>query len=132
MIIDTLEQCIKDMENGVTNFCKDGKCTGCGACCSDFLPLSNKEIKEISDYIKKKNIKPTARNLPITDITFDLTCPFLDNSKECDKCKIYPVRPKICRTFKCDIPPSKIKENKKLFWSTRKPYSMRELFQSKV
>lgn len=128
-MIGTLLECIKDMEDGVCNFCIDGKCVGCGACCSDLLPLSYGEIRDIKRYVKKKHIQPTIRtNAPSKNPLFDLTCPFLDDSKECEKCKIYAVRPAICRKFKCDTPPSKIKENKELFWRTRKPYSMRQVF----
>ena len=52
MPVGTLAEVYKDMENGVYNFCKDGRCIGCGKCCSDLLPLSSKEIKEIKRYIK--------------------------------------------------------------------------------
>ena len=32
---------------------------------------------------------------------FDMTCPFMDDSKLKEKCRIYPVRPEICRQFNC-------------------------------
>lgn len=127
---DIFKSTLNDMESGVYNFCKDGKCIGCGACCSDLLPLSANEIKNIKRYVKKKGIKPTRRFAPSV-MNIDLTCPFLDDDKECDKCKIYPVRPDICRLFKCDTPPSQIKKNKNLFWKTRKGCSMREVIFGK-
>ena len=130
MKIGTLNQVVEDMENGVFNFCKDGKCIGCGNCCSDFLPLSQSEIKDIKRYIEKKHIEATKRNLVLTK-TLDMVCPFLDDTEDCDKCKIYPVRPQICRVFKCDTPPSKVKANKELFWRDRKPCSMRQTFFEK-
>lgn len=120
---------IRDMESGIYNFCDNGKCIGCGQCCSDLLPLSKGEIKDIKRYIAKKNIKPTIRkNVVSVNPTIDLTCPFLDDDKECDKCKIYSVRPAICRAFKCDTPPSKVRANRNAFWKNRKGCSMREVF----
>lgn len=52
MIIGTLQQVFEDMERGVYDFTKDGKCSGCGQCCSVYLPLSSVEIKEIRRYIQ--------------------------------------------------------------------------------
>lgn len=46
-MIGTLQQVYEDMEHGVYDFTKDGKCSSCGACCSNYLPLSSGEIKEI-------------------------------------------------------------------------------------
>jgi len=51
-MIGTLQQAFEDMERGVYDFTKDGKCSGCGQCCSSILPLSSSEIKEIRRYIK--------------------------------------------------------------------------------
>lgn len=127
-MIVTLQQAFEDMEHGVYDFTKDGKCSSCGACCSNYLPLSSGEIKEIKRYINKHHIKEQKHIIPTTEPTLDLTCPFLDDSKEKDKCTIYPVRAKICRTFQCNQPPSKVRENKEQFWRTRKPCDMRETF----
>lgn len=124
----TLEQVYEYMEHGVYDFTKDGECTGCGACCSNYLPLNTKEIKEIKSYIKKKHIKEHRHNFPTSRFIKDGTCPFLNEGKENQKCEIYSVRPKICRVFICNQPPSKVKENKERFWKTRKPCDMRETF----
>ena len=40
------------LNSSPTNLTKKGKCTGCGECCSNILPLSDAEIKRIKDYIK--------------------------------------------------------------------------------
>lgn len=126
-MIGTLKDVYDDMEKGVFNFCKDGKCVGCGKCCSDILPISEKEIKDIKRYVRKHRIKEHRHNLPLVE-HFDLTCPFLNDSKDCDKCEIYPVRPQICRVFQCNQPPSKVKSNKEMFWKTHKTCSMRMTF----
>ena len=55
-MIGTLEEVMKDMKCGVFEFTKDGKCSGCGQCCSNYLPISSKEIKEIKRYVKKHHI----------------------------------------------------------------------------
>lgn len=128
-MISTLQQVYEDMEHGVYDFTKDGKCSSCGACCGNYLPLSSGEIKEIKRYIKKHHIKEQKHMIvPTREALWDMTCPFLDTSKEKDKCTIYSVRPKICRCFICNQPPSKVRENKEMFWITRKPCDMRETF----
>lgn len=127
-MIGALRQVFDDMEHGVYDFTKDGKCVGCGQCCSSILPLSSSEIKEIRRYIKKHHIKEQKHCVPLVNPAVDLTCPFLMDSKKKDKCAIYPVRPKICRVFQCNQPPSKVKTNKELFWRTRKLCDMREVF----
>ena len=57
MKTSTLEQARKDFEHGVYNMTDNGKCTGCGNCCSNILPMTDKEIEVIRRYIKKNHIK---------------------------------------------------------------------------
>lgn len=75
-----------------------GKCSGCGNCCSNILLLTNDEIKKIKEHVKIHNIKPINRNT-ILSTEYKDVCPFLGRD---NKCAIYPIRPKICRTFICD------------------------------
>ena len=120
----------REMEEGVYNYTVDGECSRCGGCCSRLLPLSRKEIKEIHRYVQKKHIErqihvggPFAEPIP------DLVCPFLKmNGDGVTECMIYKVRPKICRVFKCDQPPSKVKENKAEFWKHHDSCDMVEEF----
>ena len=127
-MIGTIQEVISDMESGVMDFTKNGKCTGCGECCSVLLPLSEKEIRKIKRYVEKHHITEKRHFAPTAELLYDMTCPFLDGSKEKDKCTVYSVRPAICRTFICNQPPSKVRENKELFWRTRMPVNMRETF----
>lgn len=128
-MVATIQEAIRDMKNGVYDFTDNGKCVGCGACCSNFLPISGKEAKEIRRYIKKHHIMPKEKNFPTTKpIEFDMTCPFLDNSKNCDKCMIYSVRPMICRDFKCDNPKKKIYADKAKYHSRFSVFDMRKEF----
>ena len=64
--------------------------------------ITDEEIEVIRKYIKRFHIKEQKRNLPLAEPMLDLMCPFLDNSKKCEKCTIYEVRPHICRQFSCD------------------------------
>lgn len=98
----TFEQMKKEFADVTYNLTCNGKCTGCGQCCSNILPMTDEEIETIRKYVKKYNIKENKHLIPLTEPIFDMTCPFLDNSKSCEKCKIYKVRPKICKDFICD------------------------------
>lgn len=79
-----------------TDLTNNGQCSKCGNCCSNFLPLTEHEIKELKKFVKKRKIKPTVRNF-VNGI--DGICPFLtlDN-----KCSIYQKRPYICKLYKCN------------------------------
>lgn len=100
--ISNFEQMISDFDNGVYNFTSNGKCIGCGACCSNLLPMTKEEISRIKSYISRNGIKEKKHIPPLANPAIDMTCPFLDDSKSCEKCTIYAVRPMICRLFICD------------------------------
>ena len=126
-LIKTLEEAYDDMKNGVYDFTKDGKCIGCGACCSRFLPLSEKEISDIRSYVKNHKIKQQFHNCfaLARPAQVDMTCPFLDDSKPNNKCTIYEVRPLICKDFICQkgkVP------NKALYYENRILVDMEEEF----
>lgn len=101
-MISELAEAYKDIHKGTYNFTKDGRCIGCGECCSSLLPLSDKDIKRIKVYMIRHNIKERKRITPSARPVIDLTCPFRDNVEK--KCTVYPVRPDICRQFRCDRP----------------------------
>lgn len=99
-----------EKDNRVTNYCKDGKCSECGECCTRNLALNTYEINTIKAYIKKHNIQQQKHVVNVyAEKMFDAVCPFLDDTKSNHKCTIYPVRPLICREFICkqDFVPSK-------------------------
>lgn len=81
----------------VTDFTNNGRCSNCGKCCSNLLPLSNNEVKTIKQYIKKHKIKEQRHNAMLG---VDMTCPFRDEANK--KCLIYEIRPAICRQFMCN------------------------------
>lgn len=81
----------------VKDFTVNGKCSNCGQCCSNCLPLSEVEIRRIKAYIKKHNLKEQRHNFASG---IDMTCPFRDERNK--KCTIYEIRPAICREFMCN------------------------------
>lgn len=125
-VISFLESVRKGMDDNIFDFCKDGKCSQCGNCCSNLLPMSQKEIEVIHRYIRKNNIKECRHIVPAI-VTYDMTCPFLDTGKSCEKCRIYPVRPEICKQFICDNA-RREKHNRKLLGQTRSVVDVRSEF----
>ena len=126
MTLGTIEDSINDMKSGIYDFTDDGECTSCGACCSNFLPISSKEIKEIKRYVKKKHIKEQKIFAPTRQPVLDLTCPFRSENER--KCLIYSVRPAICKDFKCDKPRKQIKMSKELYHRKYTVCDMRKEF----
>ena len=101
-MIGTLQIMIDDMRRGVYDFTSDGKCSQCGQCCGDILPLSQKEIDQIRRYIRKHNIAEEVHRPPTVNPVNDYTCPFRNEMLK--KCNIYEIRPMICRDFICNKP----------------------------
>lgn len=94
--------------------CVNGKCVGCGNCCTELLPLTLKEVETIRKYVKEHKIKPYSEiffelnGMPSTN----LMCPFRDLDTK--TCRIYEVRPNICRKFKCNQDVDTIEKNKEI------------------
>lgn len=93
------------------------ECSRCGACCAICLPITKEEESTIREYVKEHNIKP--ENLREGKKFYAMCC-FYDRKNHL--CKIYPVRPKICRTFSCDMQKKDILANRKkisaeAFWN---------------
>lgn len=98
----TVDEMLKDMEHGVYDKTDNGRCVGCGECCSNALPMKQKEVNVIRRYIKEHGIKEQKVQTVFANPVYDLTCPFLRKDVSKDRCVIYPVRPQICREFKCN------------------------------
>lgn len=126
-VISVLESVKKGMDDNIYNFTVNGKCSQCGACCSDLLPMSEKEIREIHRFINKNGITECKHLLPTANPCMDMTCPFLDTDKKSEKCIIYPVRPAICRQFICDSE-KRAKHNRELLKQTRRIVDVRREF----
>ena len=97
MQTQTIKQVIDSLvsaETKIKDCSTNGKCSKCGECCSNFLPVSQKEINTIQKYVVEHNIRPQKHMLVMQNT---LTCPY-HNGK---KCLIYDVRPLICKEFYC-------------------------------
>lgn len=128
-VVSLIKAIQQDMEDNVYNYTKDGKCSGCGNCCSNMLPMSRKEIETIRKYIRKNGIRESKHLIPVMKRPYDMTCPFRNNDSEI--CTIYPVRPEICKQFICDSP-QRAKHNRKLLSQTREIVLVREEFFGEV
>ena len=125
--MDNLKSAIDKINSGVYDFTDDGKCTQCGACCSNYLPMTQKEVDVIHRFVKKHDIKEFKHLFPVSNDTFDMTCPFMDDSKLKEKCRIYSVRPEICKQFIC----SKEKKPFNGHWQQYSVVDMRKEFYGK-
>lgn len=81
------------------------------------IPITKEEEKNIREYIKNNNVEPEKL---IENNNFYISCCFFDRKNH--KCKIYPVRPIICKSFKCDrdkkkLEKEKIENHRKAFWN---------------
>ena len=118
--------------DGLVDFFKDDKCSGCGNCCGRFLPLSNKEINQIKSYIKGHSIHQNLHSINVLNTkVLDYTCPFLNDSKTDRKCEIYPVRPLICREFTCRKFMQGYTPSKEMLKDFRRKVDMTETFFGK-
>lgn len=129
VVVSLFEAVKRDMEDNIYNYTKDGKCSGCGNCCTNLLPMSPKEIDRIHRYIEKHGIKECKHLFPVATPTYDMTCPFRNNDK--GNCMIYEVRPEICRQFICDNE-QLAKHNRALLRSTRRIVDARSEFYGVV
>lgn len=97
LVEKTIPEIIQEIANGtgkITDNSCCGKCSKCGECCTPFLPVSQKEIDIIQEYVIKNNIKPQKQLLVMEH---RLSCPYYNGQK----CLIYEVRPLICKEFYC-------------------------------
>lgn len=127
---DFISTTMAEMELGIYDFTVDGKCSNCGQCCANLLPISTKEAKEIMRCIKKHRIQEQKHWAPTVKPGTDLVCPFRSTVEK--KCTIYPVRPAICRDFQCDKPRKQIKANRNMYHGRYGIVDMRATFFGKT
>ena len=115
----TLLGILEDLTSGdykIKDCSNNGKCSKCGECCSNFLPVSQNEINRIQKYVIENKIRPQTQMLVMKNT---LTCPYYDGKK----CLIYEVRPLICKEFYCYKKPD-IKSANELLKEERIPVNM--------
>lgn len=100
------------------NYCdKCGNCSRCGECCTSLIPITRKEEKRIRKYINEHKIEPEFFQ---NEKNINLKCCFYDIKNR--SCKIYEVRPGICRSFKCnrnleELEKEKMENHKRCYWN---------------
>lgn len=97
LVKTTIEEILKTVLSGnveITDNSICGKCSKCGECCTNLLPISQKELDRIQKYVINKKIRPQTQMLVMQN---RLTCPYYNGKK----CLIYEVRPLICKEFYC-------------------------------
>lgn len=103
MLIKTnLQEILRNQVEGnvkITDNSICGKCSKCGECCTNFLPISQTEADTIQKYVIENKIRPQKQMLVMEN---RLTCPYYDGKK----CLIYKVRPLICKAFYCNKKPN--------------------------
>lgn len=110
------------------NIAVDGRCQNCGECCTEILPLTQKELKRLKRYAKEHGLKEHFEaSLFERKTTLDFTCPFRDSFNK--RCEVYPARPEICRSFICSRTQEAAIKNLERVTKGRKEYSLRsEIF----
>ena len=83
----------------VVDCSKDGRCSDCGQCCTNILPVNFQEINRIQRFIEKHKIQACTHFAPLANFGGDMICPFRDGKEK--RCTIYPVRPAACKSFFC-------------------------------
>lgn len=129
MAVGSFADVIASELEGVKVFAQDGKCSNCGQCCSNILPISDVEILRIKKYIEKHEIAEQILRYPMNQPVLNMKCPFRDDSQK--KCLIYEVRPAICRDFQCDKPQKKIYADRDLYHGKYAAVDMRSVFYGK-
>lgn len=105
----------------ITDFTEDGRCSNCGQCCGNILPLTADEVRTIHRYIRKHQIREEKIFLPTALPTVNMICPFRNEREK--KCNIYAVRPLICKAYQCDkaavdekMDPALLKQERRTVW----------------
>lgn len=82
---------------------KNGKCSRCGQCCSNFIPLTPSELKGLQELVKG-DVEVQLKTDDAGRVF--MLCPFLLMNAVSNetRCSIYEHRPSICRFYKCDKP----------------------------
>lgn len=84
---------------GITNFECDGKCSNCGQCCGDAICVTPPEVRRIAKYVRGHSVN--AFPIAIANGSVRVSCPFRNEAHK--RCEVYPVRPLICKTFRCGM-----------------------------
>lgn len=85
---------------GAIDLTENGKCSNCGGCCSNFLPMRKEEVERLKRFVRRKHFKPIVRSNVLVGGSVDLICPFRNDKEQ--RCEVYDIRPEVCRAYRCD------------------------------
>lgn len=95
----------------IKNNTKNGRCTNCGECCSEYIPWTQEEVNKVKAYLfDHPEIK---QDKHIIGKDQHMLCTFRDMKNK--TCRIYPVRPQVCRSFICNMMPDAMHNNKIIY-----------------
>lgn len=100
------------------------RCSRCGSCCTDILPLSAEEKEQLREYAGKH---PRILRHRHTDAR---KCIFLRRLIWRTRCAVYPVRPAICRVYDCGKPDDMLLSEWQEYLNGRSPESMYAVIHS--
>lgn len=89
--------------NRPKDYTKDGRCSRCAGCCSSVIPVTDEELAVMKKYADGIGFEP--RIPEGGGDTIYMMCPFLVPGTAVElkrTCAVYPVRPAICRVFRCN------------------------------
>lgn len=72
----SIAEALKTIREGteIIDCTNNGECSNCGGCCSNFLPVTPKEIESIRQYIECHGIKPQKHFIPSRNPVYDMIC----------------------------------------------------------
>lgn len=75
-----------------------GRCSMCGECCSDIIPLTADEVLRLRRFVRENQYVANTKVKLGMSVLYDMTCPFLNSENKCD---VYDIRPDVCKLFRC-------------------------------
>jgi len=72
-------------------------CDGCGDKCAGEVPMTQWEFKQVRSLLQRRSTESADEPAPHAQSPFAPPCRFRD--VEAGRCRIYPVRPLVCRLF---------------------------------
>ena len=81
LVKTTVEEILKTIVEGtgrITDNSLLGRCSKCGECCTNFLPISQREVDIIQKYVINNKIRPQTHMLVMQN---RLTCPYYDGKR---------------------------------------------------
>ena len=104
----------------VTDHTCNGKCSRCGSCCTEHLPVTRREVEDIRRWLADHpDYQPHYMSWQTGSNLYSI-CPF--HNPNTGLCDIYEVRPYVCRDFICCRKKPNL-EKKRLLYAKRADFN---------